>query len=122
MYSGLNRFILSIFCIFLLCGCNLSTNSTQSAEDFPSDIPETPIPSSNPSPEQIWIDRKLSTMSTEEKVGQLFFVRHSEQTATDVAAVIAAVKNGTLPEERLNASVARILQWKIDLRLIEVPQ
>ena len=61
-------------------------------------------------------------MSTEEKVGQLFFVRHSEQTATDVAAVIAAVKNGTLPEERLNASVARILQWKIDLRLIEVPQ
>ena len=49
-------------------------------------------------------------------------MRHSEQTATDVAAVIAAVKNGTLPEERLNASVARILQWKIDLRLIEVPQ
>ena len=86
MYRGSKRFILSIFCVFLPCGCNLSTNSTPSAEDFPSDIPETPIPSSKPSPEQVWIDKKLSTMSTEEKVGQLFFVRHSEQTAADVTA------------------------------------
>ena len=34
------------------------------------------------------------------------------------AAVVAAVKNGTLTEERIDESVIRILKWKIDLGLI----
>lgn len=35
-------------------------------------------------------------------------------------AVIQAVKNKEIPEEQLNASVRRILQWKADLGLLDV--
>lgn len=81
-----STFILCMFCAVLLCSCNLSTNSTPWTEKNPSNPPEMPIPAPKPSAEQLWIEKKLSTMSTEEKVGQLFFVRHHEETAADAAA------------------------------------
>ena len=36
-----------------------------------------------------------------------------------IPAVIAAVKDGRIPVERINASVLRILKWKAELGLLE---
>ena len=41
-------------------------------------------------------------------------------TAAVIHAVLNAVQNGTIPEERINESVRRILAWKISLGLIAV--
>ena len=40
--------------------------------------------------------------------------------AAQIHAVLNAVQNGTIPEERINESVRRILAWKISLGLIAV--
>ena len=40
--------------------------------------------------------------------------------AVQIHAVLNAVQNGTIPEERINESVRRILAWKISLGLIAV--
>ena len=39
---------------------------------------------------------------------------------THINAVLRAVEDGVIQEDRINASVARILAWKISLGLIEV--
>ena len=39
---------------------------------------------------------------------------------TGIRAVLDAVEAGTVTEGRINESVARILNWKIELGLIEV--
>jgi len=44
----------------------------------------------------------------------------TQSTTVAVPGVIAAVKKGTISQERLDASVKRILKWKISLGLIDI--
>ena len=43
----------------------------------------------------------------------------SSRYTIEIPAVIEAVKNKTLSEDQIDASVKRVLTWKMDLGLIE---
>ena len=43
----------------------------------------------------------------------------SSRYTIEIPAVIEAVKNKTLSEDQINASVKRVLAWKMDLGLID---
>lgn len=67
--------------LFLLAGCAAATSPEESAS-VPSSAPsaeETPEPIQSTDP----VEKLLASMTTEEKVGQIFFVRCPEENAAD---------------------------------------
>lgn len=79
--------LLSLLLLFSLAACG------EAAEDAlaepPAEEQEEPLPPPEPekSPEEMWLEETLLAMTTEEKVGQLFFVRCPEiNAAEDVSA------------------------------------
>lgn len=82
-------------CIFLaallaltLCGCGAGSTDPESGGETPPSTAETAPPVEETAPEQAdSVDVLLASMTVEEKVGQLFFVRCPEENAAaDVAA------------------------------------
>lgn len=124
----MKKYLLWMLTVILTCGLVLTSCSND----------DDPIP---PADE---VEAQLQQMTLREKVGQLFYIRQEsldpsmQYTSAEAAvssikagvdivlgpryfieafdAVIAAVNNGTLSEERINQSVRRILKLRNEIK------
>lgn len=81
--------ILSVFMLFSLTSCGKTEPAPPAEEPVTEEVQPEPVPEPEPTPEELAsmeIETLLSSMTLEEKVGQLFFVRcPAEQAIEDVA-------------------------------------
>lgn len=92
----MKHFLPLTLAILLLAGCTFTPAPSGSTSVPPSSLPpadlsafapaDIPEPEPEPDPRQEAINRLLSTMTVEEKVGQLFFPRCPETSAAELAA------------------------------------
>lgn len=95
METAMKQFIFLALTIFLLAGCSSVSAPADTSEPPPSPPEEDqtvfapvelPQPEPEPDPRQEAIETLLSSMTEEEKVGQLFFARCPERNGAPLAA------------------------------------
>ena len=138
----MRKFFFSLFLAFMVF---ISMYAQETSTPQPTPTP-TALPTPTQDPILAKGQAILNNTSIEEKVGQMFIARCPETNATDdvsedqlgilailagndllcctdfqqqIGYVIDAFYNGTISQERIDASVLRILIFKIELGLIQ---
>ena len=82
--------VLAVMLLLSLCACGKTEPPVPEEPPIAEEMEPEPIPEPEPTPEEVAaqeIEVRLASMTTEEKVGQLFFVRcPAESAVEDVAA------------------------------------